>query len=107
MGEAVGDGAGPGGLGGVEGDRLVDGLDVGGRPGGAAGVGRDVAAALVEVQAGVAAARVVQDADRRDRAVLQNSQLRPCSPACGEARLRPPSRRETGPHFRPTVPPAA
>src|SRR5262249_41219121 len=65
--ERVGQGRGPRGLGGVEGDRLVDSLEVGGGAGGADGVGRDEAAALAEVQGGVPLAAVVGGGDENAR----------------------------------------
>ena len=55
------DGRAVGRLGGEQADGLVDGLDVRGRSGGTGGVGRNVSAAVVEIDAGV----VVEDADRQ------------------------------------------
>src|SRR5712691_6886909 len=71
MRKAVGDSPSAGTLGIIDGQRLIDGLDVDARSGGAAGVGRHIPAALTEAQAGIASAAVIQDADREDRAVLQ------------------------------------
>ncbi len=70
--ERGGGGGSARGLGAEDGDRLVDVLDVVTRPGRAVGVGRNVAAALVEAKSGVALTVVVRSGDRhrRNRAVF-------------------------------------
>ncbi len=77
--ERGGRGRGARGLGAVGGEDLIDGLDVIGGPGRAIGVGRNVAAAVIEIEANVALGIIVRrcDGHRRQRPVLQRFEPQP------------------------------
>ena len=81
MRKTIGDGAGTRAFRAVDGEFLIDRFHIDGRPGRTTCIGRNEPAALIETQCGIAVTAIIEDADRRDPAIIEHFQAEPTAKA--------------------------